>query len=58
MYSNNVCWHSSLQVKHFVTVATYSIKTHFVKPVLKGNQQDPLKSPRIIKYSFHSSFVN
>ena len=42
MYSNNVCWHSSLQVKHFVTVATYSIKTHFVKLVLKGNQQDPL----------------
>ena len=42
MYSNNVCWHGPLQVKHFVTVATYSVKTHIVKPVLRGNQKDSL----------------
>ena len=35
MYSNSVHSFSKVRVKYFVTVATYGVTTHLVKPVLK-----------------------
>lgn len=39
MYSNSVRLFSTLRVKYFVTVATYGVITHLVKPALKGNKK-------------------
>ena len=58
MYSNSVRSFSTVRAKYFVTVATYGVITHLVKPVLKENRKGPRKRPLIIKYPFHSSFVN
>ena len=41
MYSNSVHSFSTLRVKYFVTVATYGVITHLLKPALKGNQKGP-----------------
>ena len=41
MYSNSVRSFSTLRVKYFVTVATYGVIKHLVKPALKGNQKGP-----------------
>ena len=41
MYSNSVRSFSTLRVKYFVTVATYGVITHLVKPVLKGSKNGP-----------------
>ena len=58
MYSNSVRSFSTLRVKYSVTVATYGVITHLIKPALKGNQKGPRWRPLVIKYPFHSSFVN
>ena len=41
MYSNSVRSFSTVRVKYFVTVATYDVITHLVKPVLKENRKGP-----------------
>ena len=41
MYSNSVRWFSTVHVEFFVTVATYGVITHLLKPTLKGNQKGP-----------------
>ena len=41
MYSNKVRSFNTVQVRHFVTVVTYGVITHLVKPALKGNQKGP-----------------
>ena len=40
-YSNSVRLFSTIRVKYLVTVATYGVITHLVKPALKGNQKGP-----------------
>ena len=52
MYSNSVRSFSTLQVKYFVTLATYGVITHLLKPAIKGNQKGPLYRPLI------TGFVN
>ena len=51
MYSNSVRSFSTVRVKYFVTVATYGVITHLVKPVLKENR------PLIITYPFHVQHI-
>ena len=41
MNSNGVHSFSTLRVKYFVTVATYGVVTHLLKPVLKGSKNGP-----------------
>ena len=41
MYSNSVRSFSTLQVKYFVTLATYGVITHLLKAALKGNKKGP-----------------
>ena len=41
MYSNSVRSFSTVRVKYFVTVATYGVITHLVKPMLKENRKGP-----------------
>ena len=38
MYSNSVRSFTTVQIRYFVTVATYGVITHIVKPALKGNK--------------------
>ena len=45
MYSNSVRSFSTLRVKYFVTLATYGVITHLLKPAIKGNQKGPFYRP-------------
>ena len=44
MYSNSLRSFSTVRVKYFVTVATYGVITHFVKPVERKQKRSSLIS--------------
>ena len=56
MYSKSLRSFSTLRVKYFLTVATYGVITHLLKPALKGNQKRSLLASTHYKISVSFKF--